>query len=145
MGSLVYSRECVEATAVFRDLLPSRPRRRKLSMWFQALEFSVSCAVTKYIFYSGRKSRGGRTRFSKMGSLTPPFETRATEFRFLSRCPRRHLVRAGLAIAAATVFLDTAAEVQRSQFYTVAAKLRTYDLPKKTGKKSTYELLLLQQ
>ena len=83
--------------------------------------------------------------FKNQLPLTLPFETRATEVRFLSRCPRRHLVRAGLAIAAATLFLDTAAEVQRSKFYTVAAELRTYDLPKKTGKKSTYELLLLQQ
>ena len=34
------------------------------------------------------------------------------------------LVRAGLAIAAATVFLDRAAEEQRSTVYTVSAELR---------------------
>ena len=35
----------------FRDLLPSRPRRRKLKMWFPALEFAVSRTVAKYIFH----------------------------------------------------------------------------------------------
>ena len=55
----------------------------------------------------------------------PTVETRSTQLRFLSRCPRWHLVRAGLAIAAATVFLDGAAEEQRSTLYTaVAAELR---------------------
>ena len=54
-----------------------------------------------YFLLRGRKSRGARTstRFSKIGSLTPPFQTRAT-LRFLSRCPRWHLVPAGLAMAA---------------------------------------------
>ena len=42
--------------------------------------------------------------------LAPTVETRATELRFPPRCPRRHLVHAGLAIEAATVFLDGAAE-----------------------------------
>ena len=43
---------------------------------------------------------------------------------FLSRRPRRNVVRAGLAIAAATVFLERAAAEQRSIFYTAAAELR---------------------
>ena len=30
-------------------------------MWFQALEFAVSCTVSKYIFYCGRKSRSSYT------------------------------------------------------------------------------------
>ena len=35
----------------FRDLLPSRPRRCKLKMWFQAPEFAASCTVAKNNFY----------------------------------------------------------------------------------------------
>ena len=31
----------------FRDLLPSRPSRRNLKIWFQASEFAVSCTVAK--------------------------------------------------------------------------------------------------
>ena len=54
--------------------------------------------------------------------LAPTVETRDTQLRFLSRCPI--IVRAGLAIAAATVFLDRAAEEQRGAVYTVSAKLR---------------------
>ena len=46
-----------------------------------------------------------------------------------------HLVRAGLAIAAAAVFLNRAAEEQRSTFYTaVAAELRmSYEIMLKNG------------
>ena len=71
----------------------------------------------------------------------PTVETRATEIRFLSRCPGRHLVRAGLAIAAATLFSDRAAEEQRSTVHTVAAELRIkYEIiRKKYGTTSTYE------
>ena len=73
--------------------------------------------------------------FKNQLPLTLPFETRATEVRFLSRCPRMHLVRAGLAIAAAAVFLNRAAEEQRSTFYTaVAAELRmSYEIMLKNG------------
>ena len=60
--------------------------------------------------------------------LAPTVETRATELRISSRCPRRHLVRAGLAIAAATVFLDRAAQEQRSTFYTGCCCRATYEL-----------------
>ena len=62
--------------------------------------------------------------------VAPTVETSATDLRFFSRCPRRHLVRAGLAIAAATaVFLDRAAEEQ-STFYTDCWCYRaTYELP----------------
>ena len=81
MGSLVYSRECVEATAVFRDLLPSRPRRRNLKMWFQALEFAVSCTVAKYIFYCRR------TR------------TRTYQFFFLNDLLRTYLIHSSAASA----------------------------------------------
>ena len=35
--------------------------------------------------------------------LAPTVETRATELRFTSRCPLRHLVHGGLAFAAATL------------------------------------------
>ena len=71
------------------------------------------------------------TRFSTIGSLplAPKVETRATELRFSPRCPRRHLVHAGPAIAAAVVFLDKAAEEQ-SRFYTDCCCCRaTYELP----------------
>ena len=54
VGYLVQSREW-RSDISFRDLLPSRPRRRNLKMWFQALEFfAVSRTVTRYIFYCCR-------------------------------------------------------------------------------------------
>ena len=96
-------------------------------MWFQALEFAASCTVAKYISYCSRRTCLVLV-FQKSGlllPLAPTVETRATYVRFFSRCPRRHLVRAGLAIAATTaVLLDSAAEEQRSTFYTVAAEPR---------------------
>ena len=83
-------------------------------MWFHALEFAVSCTTTvvvqpKYLVYF---------------LLLTTVETRATELRFFSRCPRRHLVHACLAIAAATV-LDRAAEEQSTFYTAVAAELHT--------------------
>ena len=48
----------------------------------------------------------------------------ANELRFPSRLPRRHVVRAGLAITAATMFLERAAAEQRSIFCAAAAELR---------------------
>ena len=33
----------------FRVLLPSRPRRRNWEMWFQALEFVVSCTINSQV------------------------------------------------------------------------------------------------
>ena len=49
MGSLVYSRECGEATAVC-EFLSSRASRKNFKMWFQALEFVGLGAAAKYIF-----------------------------------------------------------------------------------------------
>ena len=49
MGFLAHSREW-QSDSSFRDPLPSRPCRRNLKMWFQALEFAISCTVAKYIF-----------------------------------------------------------------------------------------------
>ena len=77
--------------------------------------------------------------------LAPTVETRATELRFSSRCPRRHLVHADLAIAAATVFLDRAAEEQIT-FYTdccccIAIRV-SYQITFKR-KLVSYELLLV--
>ena len=79
-------------------------------------------------------------------SLAATVETRATELRFSSRCPRRHLVHGGLAIAAATVFLDRATEEEQSTFYTDCCCCRpTYELPNHLKKKVSYELLLVLQ
>ena len=47
----------------------------------------------------------------------------AKQLRFLSRCIRRHVVRAGLGNTAATVSLGRAAAERRSMFYTSAAGL----------------------
>ena len=116
-----------QSDSSFRDLLSSRPRCRKLKMWFQALEFAASCTVAKCTFYCCCCRRNRRSYLFQKSALVlpraPTVETRATQLRFLSRCPCWHLVRAGLATAAATVFLDGAAEEQRSTVYTVAAEL----------------------
>ena len=48
----------------FHALLRGGPRRRKLKMWFQALEFAVSCAAAKLIcllLYVRRAGAGTRT------------------------------------------------------------------------------------
>ena len=99
-------------------------------MWFQVLEFAVYCTVAKCSFYCRRRSRSSYDVHVFKNSalslpLAPTVETRATELRVFSRSSPRHLVHAGLAIAAVTVFLDRAAEEQRSTFCTVAdAELR---------------------
>ena len=101
----------------FRDL-PSRRRRRKLKMWFQALEFAVSCTATKCIFYSGRKSRGARTRFSKIGSFTPPSKTgHRTPFSL----PMPALTPGTRWPCYCSVFMYRTAEKQRSTFCTADA------------------------
>lgn len=51
MSSLVYSREYAEATALFvfscaADLVIID----SLKMWFQPVEFQVSCTVDEYVF-----------------------------------------------------------------------------------------------
>ena len=101
-------------------------------MWFQALEFVVSCTVAKYILYCSRRTYLVLYPFFKNWLSCSPLRRQskhATELRFASRCPRRHLVHAGRAIAAATVFLDRAAEEQ-STFYTDFCCCRaTYELP----------------
>ena len=71
------------------------------------------------MFVTAHDVRTCGTRFSKIGSLlprAPTVETRSTELRCSSRCPRRHLVRAGLAMVASTVFLDSGAK-EHSTFY----------------------------
>ena len=143
MGSLAHSREWPSGSR-FRPLLRGGPRRRKLKMWFQALEFAVSCTVAKYIFifccrrkmsrspYSSKK----RTVLSLSRLNAPCADSRNTRHRapFSLPMPAQTpiIVRAGLAIAAATtVFLERAAEEQRSIFYNaVAAELRMNELPK---------------
>ena len=45
-----------QSDSSFRHL-PSRPCRWNLKMRFQALEFVVSCAVAKYIFFCCRRSK----------------------------------------------------------------------------------------
>ena len=82
-------------------------------MWFHVLEFAVSCTAAKYMFYCSHTTYVPGTRLFKNSALllhAPTVETRATELRFFSQCPRRHPVRAGLGTAAATVFLDRTAE-----------------------------------
>ena len=102
-------------------------------MWFQALEYAVSRTVAKYTFYCSRRTYSYHLVlvFEKSYlSLAATVETRATELRFSSRCPRRHLVHAGLAIAAATVFLDRATNEEQSTFYPDCCCCRaTYELP----------------
>ena len=70
--------------------------------------------------------------------LAPTVETRATEFRFSSRCPRRHLltVRAGLDIVAATVFSDRTAEEQSTLYGDCCCYRATYELPNHSLKNS---------
>ena len=53
-----------QSVSSFRDL-PPRRRRRNLKMWFQALEFAVSCTVANYIFYCCRR-KGARTSINAL-------------------------------------------------------------------------------
>ena len=86
-----------------------------------------SCTVAKYNFYCSRRTYSYLVLVSL--PLAPTVETRSTELRFSSRCPRRHLVHAGLAIAAATVFLDRAAEEQTTLYTDCCCCRAKYDLP----------------
>ena len=72
----------------------------------------------------------------------------AKEHRFLSPCPREHVIRAGLAIVATTtpVFLERAAAEQRSLFYTAAELRMSYQNVINNRfyqRRNEYELLLL--
>ena len=72
--------------------------------------------------------------------IAPTVETRATQLRFLSRCPRWHLVRTGLAIAAATV--RSWIEQRKSNGAQSTLLLQSYvwsTTLKKNGTTSTYE------
>ena len=84
-------------------------------------------------FFAVVEGAGARTRLSKICSLALPCDnSRNTRHRtpfslsMPAEAPLILIVRAGLAIAAATAFLDRAAEEQRSKFYTaVATEFRT--------------------
>ena len=79
----------------FRDLLPSRPRRRKLNMWFQALDLPfLLLSAAMYIFtalsytYKDQELVLVFQKSALVFPLAPTVETRATQLRFLSRRPR---------------------------------------------------------
>ena len=145
MGSLVHSRECGKAAAVFVSSFEADLVAESFKCGSRRLNLPFPSAVAKYIFYCSQRTYSYLVLVFQKSALSlplaPAVETRATEPRFLSRCPRkRHPVRAGLPNVAATVFLDGAAEEQRSTVYTVAAV--TYELRnkiKKSGTTSTYE------
>ena len=114
---------CTPVSMAKRQQFPCPPSRRTSSLKVENVvpgaEFALSCTVANYIF-TARDVRTLALVFKKTAlslPLAPTVETRATELRFSSRCPGRNLVHGGLAIAAATVFLDRAAEEQ-STFYT---------------------------
>ena len=116
-------------------------------MSFQALDFAVSCTVAKYEVYVlllyNEQELSRRTYLvpvlvfiisALLLLLAPTVEACATELRFFSRCPRRHLVRAGS-------YCVLGYSSGRAHYtLTVAAELRI--IKKKTG---TYELLLVLQ
>ena len=63
-------------------------------MWFQALEFVVASYCSQVYFLLLYKERELELVFQKLHllfPLAPTVKTRATELRFLSRCPRWHL------------------------------------------------------
>ena len=57
-------------------------------MSFQAVDFAVSCTVTKYIFTLVERAEELVLDVKKSALSYSPFRTRATELRFLPRCPR---------------------------------------------------------
>ena len=71
MSSLVHSRECVEATAIFRVLLRGGPRRWSLKIWFQVLEFSVSRTATAKFFFPAAEREGGTYSYSVWAPPAP--------------------------------------------------------------------------
>ena len=110
----------------FRDLLPSRPRRRNSEIWFQALEFAVSCTVAKYIFYCGRKGRISYSPFKNRFSCAPCADSRNTRHRTPLSLPMPALTRGTCwpcycSSYDYSVFLGRAAEEQRSTFCTADA------------------------
>ena len=141
MSSFAHSRECGKATALS---VPSFEADLVAECWkcgSRRLN-AVSRTVAKYIFLLLTTYNVYLVLVFQKSALllplAPTVETRATEFRFSSRCPRRHLltVRAGLDIVAATVFSDRTAEEQSTLYGDCCCYRATYELPNHSLKNS---------